>query len=582
LRRKVLLITVLVLLLLFTAAPLISLTASAEENAEDSEVETADVQPTATIFSDGFEGAWLWTRGDLNSAGGYDYWSVTTYRDYSGSRSAWCAQIGSQSVPTTIWTEGFEHGSWPGAWIRGDLNSVSGLDTWDLYNVGYSGSKSAWCAGHSDHPYGSNKYDNSMQAYMYRTVDLRRYSSVTISYRYWVHTEPDYDKLYVRYRIGSGWYDIDPHHGHLGGWFLSTVSIPTTANAVGFFFYSDYNNVDTGAWVDAVTLSGTPAANSAIHKYDNNMAAYMYRSVDLSSYSSVTLSYRYWLQSETDYDRLYVYYRIGSSQYATDMKQGNSGGWQYDTTSIPNTATGVGFYFTSDSNILYEGAYVDDVVLTGITTKEDTVLTLGFTPNPVGVGATCTLEGTLKTVGGSAVTGADVTVEYSTDGGATWHYAWTLNTWFSEVFAQSFTAPGTPGNYLVRARYAGSASYNPSSRTETLTVTAAAQPTVEIWTNKAAYAKGETLTVYIQGFNTGPATTVRVNVWFGLPGGGTYMYETYYTGTLPGYYTSPVYVWKSVTIPYSAASGTYSVNAEMRNPSTNALIDSDTYYFTIS
>jgi hypothetical protein len=37
-----------------------------------------------------------------------------------------------------------------------------------------------------------------------------------------------------------------------------------------------------------------------------------------------------------------------------------------------------------------------------------------------------------------------------------------------------------------------------------------------------------------------------------------------------------------VTIPYSAASGTYSVNAEMRNPSTNALIDSDTYYFTIS
>jgi hypothetical protein len=220
--------------------------------------------------------------------------------------------------------------------------------------------------------------------------------------------------------------------------------------------------------------------------------------------------------------------------------------------------------------------------LTVGTTKVDTVLDFSFTPNPVSPGATCTLSGTLKTTGGSPVYPASVTVEYSTDGGATWHYVWTLSTNAAGQFSKSFTAPGTPGSYLVKVSYAGSASYNPSSKTETLTVTAPAQPTVEIWTNKAAYAKGETLTVYIQGFNTGPATTVRVNVWFGLPGGGTYMYETYYTGTLPGYYTSPVYVWKVVTIPYSAAVGTYSVNAEIRDPATNALIDSDTYPFKIS
>jgi hypothetical protein len=107
-------------------------------------------------------------------------------------------------------------------------------------------------------------------------------------------------------------------------------------------------------------------------------------------------------------------------------------------------------------------------------------------------------------------------------------------------------------------------------------------PSISLQTEKTTYARGQTLTAYIQGFNLGPATTIRVNVWFGLPRGGTYAYETYFTGTIPAAYTSPVYVWKSLTIPYSAASGTYSVNAEMRNPSTNALIDSDTYYFTIS
>jgi len=182
---------------------------------------------------------------------------------------------------------------------------------------------------------------------------------------------------------------------------------------------------------------------------------------------------------------------------------------------------------------------------------------------------------------------APVTLTFTTSGsdpdGDTLTYQW----WISGVYVttagpsltRTFTTPGTY-NIYVRA-YDGSL-YSSWSGPKTVVIHPGGAATVEIWTNKVAYAKGETLTAYIQGFNTGPAITVRVNVWFGLPGGGTYMYETYYTGTLPGYYTSPVYVWKSVTIPYSAASGTYSVNAEMRNPSTNALIDSDTYYFTIS
>jgi len=194
---------------------------------------------------------------------------------------------------------------------------------------------------------------------------------------------------------------------------------------------------------------------------------------------------------------------------------------------------------------------------------------------------------TVGSISGPSSGTAPVTLTFTTSGsdpdGDTLTYQW----WISGVYVttsgptltRTFTTAGT---YSIYVRAFDGSLYSSWSGPKTVVISAGGAATIEIWTNKAAYAKGETLTAYIQGFNTGPATTVRVNVWFGLPGGGTYLYETYYTGTLPGYYTSPVYVWKSVTIPYSAASGTYSVNAEMRNPSTNALIDSDTYYFTIS
>jgi len=495
LRRKILLITLLVLLLLFAVAPVMSLPVSAKKNAEESEVETADVQPLVTVlnaeesevetadvqplvtvFSDGFEGSWVWTRGDLYSSGGTDTWYRTTYRRYSGSYSAWCAQYGSQSVPTTIFSDGFE-GSW--TWSRGDWDSRNGYDYWGKYTIAsHTGSASAWCSAVGDMPTGVS-YDLYMRAYMYRTVDLSRYSgSVTLSFWYWIDTEAGVDYLRVMYHpAGAAWTEgswikIGSYYHGYHGWTQASVSIPITANAVGFYFYSDYSIVESGALVDDVTLTGTPASNSAIHKYDDNMGAYMYRAVDLSGYSSATLSYRYWLQSETGYDRLYVYYRIGSSQYATDMKTGSSSGWVYDTTTIPTTATGVGFYFYSDSSNVYEGAYVDDVVLTA-TGATPTVLDFWFTPNPVATGATCTLSGTLKTTGGAAVYPASVTVEYSTDGGATWHYAFTPSTTPAGTFAATFTAPA-PGTYLVRGRYLGSASYNPSSHTETLLIEPAA------------------------------------------------------------------------------------------------------------
>jgi putative hemolysin len=98
--------------------------------------------------------------------------------------------------------------------------------------------------------------------------------------------------------------------------------------------------------------------------YDNSMDAFVVRAVNLSGYDSAVLSYKYWLDCEINWDRLYPGYFDGWwhwGQYHT----GHNSNWASATIEVPATATQVGFRFYSDSSVTYEGAYIDDVVLTG-------------------------------------------------------------------------------------------------------------------------------------------------------------------------------------------------------------------------
>ncbi len=343
----------------------------------DTGVQTA----TTTILSETFEGAFPGsaTVGDWNSANGLDYWDDTSYRAHGGSWSGWSAQVGNKQTTVTIFTEGFE-GAWPGSWIVGDWNTgiLCGSDYWgDNSHRSYSGSWSGWCADEGtqrEFPWPNNrdvyKYDDEMSAYMYRNVALGSYSSVSLSYKYWINCEPNYDFVGVLYYQGGSWYYIDSHTGNSGGWQSSSASIPTSVTAVGFYFFSD-NSVHTyeGAYVDDVVLTATTITpNYSDHQYDDSMEAYMYRPASLSSYSSVSLSYYYWINSESGWDYLDVMYLSGTTWTYIDRHTGNSNGWQSSTVTIPNYATQVGFYFRSDSSVhSYEGAYIDDVTLTGIT-----------------------------------------------------------------------------------------------------------------------------------------------------------------------------------------------------------------------
>ncbi|MGQ9718372.1 MAG: hypothetical protein ACUVWK_00740 [Nitrososphaerales archaeon] len=150
-----------------------------------------------TILSEDFEGVFPtdngWTIGDLTAFSGEDYWGATDYKANGGSKSGWCAQIGTQLVPTTIFTEDFEgsFGNGINGWSVGDDNPSGTTAYWNDVNSAfggegtYSGSWKAYCAGSG---YGgtssSPTYQNYMDAYMTRTVNLIGYDDAYVSFYY--------------------------------------------------------------------------------------------------------------------------------------------------------------------------------------------------------------------------------------------------------------------------------------------------------------------------------------------------------------------------------------------------------------
>lgn len=105
--------------------------------------------------------------------------------------------------------------------------------------------------------------------------------------------------------------------------------------------------------------------------YDDYMSSFVVRDVDVSVYDSATLSYKYWLDCESGWDYLRVVYFDGTEYRSVKEYTGSSGGWVSDSIEVQPTATQVGFVFYSDGSITAEGAYIDDVALTGYSYVTD-------------------------------------------------------------------------------------------------------------------------------------------------------------------------------------------------------------------
>ena len=184
------------------------------------------------------------------------------------------------------------------------------------------------------------------------------------------------------------------------------------------------------------------------------------------------------------------------------------------------------YYQLRDNAGRYSLQYYDEIDL--ITALKDTEITFTLSPNPANPGDTVLLSGTLMDEYDDPVYPADVVVEYSTDG-STWYYGWTLSTNTAGEFSTSFTAPGVD-TYYVRASYAGSASYNPSSHTEKFIVQTPGPVETQLFFNFDPNPVTVGTSVELEGIlvdvNSNPISSASVRVEYSTNDGTTWNYFT--------------------------------------------------------
>jgi len=296
-----------------------------------------------TILSEGFEDdSWYddWNRTDHNSDSGSDYWGGTTYRSYAGSRSAWCAQVGSSSV-----------------------NALPN--------------------------YVNHYYDQDMQAALQVCIpDLSGYDTVTLTFEYWASTGTTVlnDYLEVRAWMGFYWQHLwkQPTVSS-GGWSYIALSLPLETTWVSFTFVSDDSvglGPYEGVYIDSVLIYGwddTPPVSSLdeLDEYHTSSMMYLtYTAVDAGG---------------SGVQHVELYYRVaGTASYTKYATEDNADGYWKDA-HIPfdsSLAAGDGeyhFYIVATDNGGNEetATVVPQASITIDTEAPETVATY---PDPTGDG----------------------------------------------------------------------------------------------------------------------------------------------------------------------------------------------------
>ncbi len=160
----------------------------------------------------------------------------------------------------------------------------------------------------------------------------------------------------------------DGFEGSIASWTTAGGNDPTWA----WFTYRPY----AGSW-SAYCAGWTGSGfNSPPTTYYNNMNAWLEAGpFNLSGVTSATLAFKLWLNSEMNYDWLYCMVSVDGQHYYGPGDSGNSQGWvdrSLDLTNVPTLGNVCGrsqvwiaFIFTSDASGTAEGAYVDEVSITG-------------------------------------------------------------------------------------------------------------------------------------------------------------------------------------------------------------------------
>ena len=332
-----------------------------------------DILVTSDEFERPFPGT-NWTVADSDPTNGTDYWASSSYRSFAGNGSVWASGVGTQERPVTVFTEGFENGST--GWTLKDDDASYGSDTWgvDSYRP-YSGSNSLWAGrtGTQSNNGTSNLvcrcYDDYMDAYAIYPIDLSAYTSVTMDFEYTYETESGWDYFYAGYDDGGYTFPLaDLDGGTIGNWLHESFSVPSTATALVFFFDTDTSVHDgyEGVYIDDIVVSGLIVeTNTALRTYDGAMNATMSRPIDVDSYASARVEYRYWLETGAGNDSLQAGYNTDGNWTFLNVHTNTTSGWVLASFSMPVNTTRIAFRFVTDLLGDAEGAYLDGVKVWG-------------------------------------------------------------------------------------------------------------------------------------------------------------------------------------------------------------------------
>jgi Zn-dependent metalloprotease len=186
--------------------------------------------------------------------------------------------------------------------------------------------------------------------------------------------------------VKNAWYSVGvgSNPGGGGGGTVTLFSEGFEINTVPGGPWTAYDNNSTsgrdywgdksssgGARVHGGSWSAWCADNGRTSTYDNNMNAYMqHGGVNISGYTGVQVSFWTWYSTYNSNDYVSFQYYNGSSwvEFTGGRMYGSSGGWVQKTYTVP-PAAGTNFRFRwifySNSSSVAEGAYVDDILVTG-------------------------------------------------------------------------------------------------------------------------------------------------------------------------------------------------------------------------
>ncbi len=177
-------------------------------------------------------------------------------------RSLHCEGLEGRRMLATIFSEGFE-GSFPAAnWYVGN-NTPNTVAKWgDNSAKANTGNWSAFAADNGSDSRAT--YDNDLNTYMpRRNISLVGYETATLSFKYWLNSEFDWDFFEVNVKDQFGnWSNLLSESGDVSSWRTETIDLSSYAGqsgvTIGFDFVSDESIVPSGSagvWVDDVVLT---------------------------------------------------------------------------------------------------------------------------------------------------------------------------------------------------------------------------------------------------------------------------------------------------------------------------------------